>query len=240
MSEIYRPRQHGYWYHFFYLIVIMGSLLVLGSSSVFYALGYQINWEAHSIQQTGIISINSNEFHDGITIYVNNSAFGTNLPFNTRYVFPGVYQVDVKKEGYQRWSRQVNVKPNKVNNFHYIVLVPTDLQSKTIPAPDVQLPITPPAGGDGVEIRSNNELWVDGLFVTRTSDPIVAAQSYPDGQHVVYQTGKTLLLTDRDGFSTQYLITLANELPLRFSFIDGGRTLVYLTDAGTTVKTSLY
>jgi hypothetical protein len=200
------------------------SFVIISSVALFFALGYEINWAARSVKQTGILEIDLTKRNLGATLYINNEPSGDRFPVRFTHVFPGQYSVVVRKADYQEWQRTVTVEPNKVASYRDILLI----KSKPTPvevSPDDTLPSTL-RRTNGIDIREN-ELWVNDTFITRASQDIQGAAWYVDNYHIVYQAGDTLYIAEEDGKATQRLVTLLSPAPLLFDFKDNGRILLY-------------
>ena len=85
--------------------------------------------------------------------------------------------------------------------------------------------------GENIEIRSGNEIWAKGSFITRTSVDIGSLQWFPDGKHLVVQIGDEIRLLDLDGKHSQLIIKLNTVQPVAYFFQDSGREFYYI-DSG--------
>ncbi len=223
--------------HLFHLIFLIVLITIVSTLALFYSLGYQINWAAHSIAQTGIFSLKSSSSTLQATVIINNEVKASRLPLRLTHVFPGQYSVTIKKDGYQSWSRIIDIKPNKVAIYKYILLIRENPVMVNPDPQDAQLLTTTP-DNQGIEVREN-ELWIDNQFITRTSQDIVSASWFPDHQHIVYQVGTELLLAEPDGSTTEKLLTIKQTKVVPFAFKNNGQILVYKED-GITKSEELY
>jgi len=92
----------------FFVLFVIVLAIVIG-----YARGYRFDIEKKSLKSTGIISLTSNP--KAAKIYVNGELKGvtdTNLTLP-----PENYFVEIKKEGYTSWSKQINLKGELVINI---------------------------------------------------------------------------------------------------------------------------
>lgn len=121
--------------------IIFGILFILAIFAVIaYARGYRLNFKEGGITSTGIISVNSNP--KAAKIYIDGELSGAT---DTNITLPyGDYDVEVKKEGYTSWRKNVNLKGEIVMSLNAMLfsknpsLSPlTNLGiSKTIAVPD--------------------------------------------------------------------------------------------------------
>ena len=208
-----------------HILLMTLSFFIISATVVLYSLGYKVNWSARSVQQTGTIIVDSKIAGMHPQVYLNNKLVDSDLPVKSAYLFPGWYYVEIKKNGYQSWQRLIELEANKVVAFRTVVLV----KDPPSPLPVDSSTMLGEVNQKDIEIREN-ELWVKGKFLTRSGEDIVTAAWYPDNAHIVYQSGRDLLLADLDARVTQKILTLKTKTPLQFSFKENGRVLLYQED----------
>ncbi len=222
------PRHGIAWPRFIQTMVNFILFFVIASIAIPSCLGYRINWAAGTIQQTGLIELSGPENGLPFHIFINNVEQQGTFPFRLNWVFPGSYTLRISAPGYQEWEKDVVVEKNRRTSFRTLLLVykiphpitvPNNL---TIPELDDHKEST-----SGIEISNGNQLFVDGEYVTSTSQDIVSARWYTDRAHVVYQSGKELVMYDLASDTTQSLMTFNTTQPVSYMFTDGGRILVY-------------
>jgi len=217
------------------LVLMTLSLALIAFIAVAYSLGYKVNWQTGHIQQTGIISVTPDGNFGRARVIVN-GADVSGVPARIPLQFPGHYDIEVRKDGYQTWIWHTNLDPNKVLSAKNLVIVKKLDQMKVQPYTDA---IPGPGPTSGISLRYN-ELWISGQFETRLSQVFVSAQWYPDGTHVAYQAGQYIRLYDTVTGITMDLASLPDGTPASFGFKDGGRTVVYRLADGTAYSASLY
>jgi hypothetical protein len=90
----------------FLKIFVLATFLAVFISVVMYARGYRLNLAQGTIASTGILSISSNP--KPASIYINGELGGaTDSNISLPY---GIYNIEVRKEGYSSWSKQVALK----------------------------------------------------------------------------------------------------------------------------------
>lgn len=87
-----------------------------------YSLGYHIDFRALKIYKTGIIYIKSQP--QGASIYINNRRIADATPARIEELKPGTYRVDVRRDGFYPWQKDLVVRPNMVTRADEIVLFP--------------------------------------------------------------------------------------------------------------------
>lgn len=95
-------------FRLFFVFVFIGILVTI----IAYARGYRLDLEKKSVESTGIIAASS--YPKTAKIYINNELKGvTDINLTLP---PGNYLVEIKKEGYTSWSKQINLKGELVIN----------------------------------------------------------------------------------------------------------------------------
>lgn len=112
----------------FYSSVV--SFLIFLPILLSYALGYHLDFSALTAYKTGIIYITSHP--PGAYIYVNGVLHNNLTPSQIEGLRPGVYKVDVRREGFYPWEQDLVVRPNMVTRADRIVLFPMALDIKKV------------------------------------------------------------------------------------------------------------
>lgn len=95
-----------------------------------YALGYQIDYRNFKIYKTGIIYIASRPA--GASIYLNDLMRKDLTPAQIENLRPGNYKIEVRKDGFYPWEKDMVVRPNMVTKADQIILFPITQEMKTI------------------------------------------------------------------------------------------------------------
>ncbi|MFA6410177.1 MAG: PEGA domain-containing protein [Candidatus Buchananbacteria bacterium] len=98
--------------------------LIVTPIVTFYAAGYRYNLKRHRIEKTGILYIDSRPKQAMILI---NGKYENETPARFPNLIPDVYQVEVKKEGYHPWQKNLEVKSNLTTFAKDIVLFKDNL-----------------------------------------------------------------------------------------------------------------
>lgn len=202
------------------------SFILISMVVIFYALGFKINWQAKQITQTASLYFNSDIPNLTAKITLNGKVVGTSFPTKLSLLFPGDYDLKISKNKYQTYEKLFQLKANRILYFSNILLV---LQ-KTVQGPSEALDqFIPPANQSGIQIKNGDEIWLNGQFITRVSGTITYAAWYPDNNHIVYEVGQDLWLTDLEGQSTMHLASLQTPISI-LSYANNGQYLVYTQD----------
>ena len=221
-------------------IISIGLFFVIAVVALLTSLGYRVNWQARELVQTGVIELSGPANGLPIQLYVDGKLEANTLPFREAWLFPGTYHIEIKKDGYQIWQKNLLVDVNKRTEYSSILLLYTSPRQAAVPSGvDLSYLKAHPEKSNGIVIANGNELMVNGQYLTSTSQNIVSAHWYPDGEHIVYQAGKELILYDLDSKTTQSLVTVSSANAAPYVFEDGGRSIVY-SDNGALKAVTLY
>ncbi|MDD5496676.1 MAG: PEGA domain-containing protein [Candidatus Omnitrophica bacterium] len=88
-----------------------------------YSFGYHIDFHKFNIYKTGILSLKSEP--SGAFIYINGKLYTDLTPARVEELKPGTYFVEVKREGFYPWQKDLSVIPNMVTRADNIILFPT-------------------------------------------------------------------------------------------------------------------
>ncbi|HOY55849.1 MAG TPA: PEGA domain-containing protein [bacterium] len=112
-------------YIIFFLVFFVTAPLVL-----IWAQGYKFNWQQKTWQKTGVLFLESKP--DTADIYLN----GTLLPEKTtarlKNLTPGEYHIEVKKQDYLPWTKDLHIFPGETAFAQYIRLFKTDPATKIL------------------------------------------------------------------------------------------------------------
>lgn len=95
-----------------------------------YALGYKIDYKKLKIYKTGIIYVSSHPA--GASVYINGRMHSDITPMKMEDVKPGTYKVEVRREGFYPWERDMEVRPNMVTKADRIILFPVAQEMKKV------------------------------------------------------------------------------------------------------------
>jgi hypothetical protein len=88
-----------------------------------YSLGYHVDFHKFVIYKTGILSLKSTP--SGASIYVNGKPYPDITPARIEELRPGTYSIEVKRENFYPWQKDLTVRANMVTRAENILLFPT-------------------------------------------------------------------------------------------------------------------
>lgn len=165
--------------------------LVLLPVVISYSLGYHIDAHSLKVYKTGTISLRSDP--SGAFIYLNGRLLSDFTPARVENLKPGTYKVEVKRDKFYPWQREITVKPNMVSKAEDIVLFPINEDIRRITSRDTVDFVISDRGA--VYYMSRSGLFrsdADGASQRRISAhsswpaDIIAKKFSPDGDKILY------------------------------------------------------
>lgn len=102
--------------------IAVSSFFILLPIVLSYSLGYKVDYRSFGIYKTGIISLKSAP--SGASIFINGREHEDITPARIEELKPGTYGVEVRREGFYPWQKQLVVRPNMVTKAEEIILFP--------------------------------------------------------------------------------------------------------------------
>ncbi len=87
-----------------------------------YSLGYHIDYNKLKIYKMGILSLRSAP--SGASIYINGKLRTDITPARIEELKPGTYSVEIKREGFYPWQKELAIMPNMVTREENVILFP--------------------------------------------------------------------------------------------------------------------
>ena len=95
-----------------------------------YSLGYQIDFQRLRIYKTGILYVESRPA--GAAITLSGRMLNDVTPAQIEELKPGIYKVEVRRDGFYPWEKEIVVRPNMVTRADRIVLFPITQEMRVI------------------------------------------------------------------------------------------------------------
>ena len=191
-------------------IVLITSFLFFAVILILEANGLYFNPKSFKIQRTSLIILNGTP--KNVDIYINSKKKTETFPIRFNKLFPGYYDIKVKKQGYQEWNKTFGLNPGQAIEQDEIILflskpIIVKLTDNKISLEKIKEKYT--LQSDGLTIKNNNELWLDDKFITRFSNSIGAAILMKDENHIVFQIGTEIRVMEIDGTNNIKLLDLS-------------------------------
>ncbi|MCM8761619.1 MAG: PEGA domain-containing protein [Candidatus Omnitrophica bacterium] len=181
----------------FYLCVALFFILLPIILS--YALGYQIDYRNLRLYKTGILYVES--VPAGATIYLSGRRLPDVTPAQIEELKPGIYKVEVRRDGFYPWEKEIVIRPNMVTRADRIVLFPIKQEMRVINENGISDFFVSDNGyiyymkRSGL-FRSN----MDGTSLKRLSSysnwpsGIIGRKFSSDGRRILYYTSSTVCI----------------------------------------------
>ncbi|MBP9670134.1 PEGA domain-containing protein [Candidatus Woesebacteria bacterium] len=154
------------------LVIFLSTLaFILGGTYLMirYAQGYRPT-KAGTIKGTGLLSANS--FPTAAEVYINGKL--TTATDNTLNLDPGKYDIEIKKDGYHTWSKQIQITAELVTATN-AQLFPTSPSLEPLTYTGAMSPIPAPDGTKlAFTVASASALAKNGLYVQDLSSSPIA------------------------------------------------------------------
>ncbi len=100
-----------------------------------YSLGYSVDFRNFNIYKTGILYVKSQPA--GAWLYVNGKMMPETTPTRIENLKPGTYKVEVRREGFYPWQKDLVIRPTMVTRADEIILFPIRQEMNKISNLDV-------------------------------------------------------------------------------------------------------
>ncbi|MDO8474418.1 MAG: hypothetical protein Q7S62_02645 [bacterium] len=150
-------------------LFLAAAFLFAVPSLILYSQGYRIDWKLKQVVQTGalyfkIIPTRTDITVDGKTPKTTDFFFGSALLGN---LFPGSHKIQISKEGYQPWTKQLEIQEKQVTDAKNVILFP-EKPEFTIAADNVQQIWKTPKENTLLLQKNTSKFWKLVLFNTET------------------------------------------------------------------------
>lgn len=186
----------------FYSLVFL--FLIAGLAVVFYCDGWRINAQDGSIklQRTGAIFIQTDP--QGVNIKIGKEIFADKSGLFQKgtlagELLPGNYEVEIKKNNYLSWTKNIAVESGLVSEASRIVLIPEKLEKN---------PVASDKPVDNFWVNRDNIVFKNssGLYL-QSKD---SSTKLRGDKFVVWSNDHNKIITENSNTQTYYLYTLNN------------------------------
>ena len=198
------------------LFLILGTLAV-----TFYGEGYGINFQQGKIQISGTGLLVATSSPDGAEVLVNGHL--TTATNNTINLIPGNYKVEIFKEGYFPWYKEIKVKKEVVSKAEALLL-PTAPELQNLTNTGIANPIIDPTLTKIAYTVSSQSAQRNGIYVFNLNSNNLISLSGSETQIANDQT---------DNFSTAQLSWSPDGNNLLATVSSSLKTTTYLLNANS-------
>jgi hypothetical protein len=199
-------------------------LLVVGAYLIIIANGYKINWQAKTLQKTGMIYLKTTP--QDVDVFLDGKKVSQKTPARLGNLLPKRYDIKISKDNYLSWEKNFSVESGQVAVASDIILFLAKPIINEVDESDKKLLQSTMQDNFDVKII-DSELWWGDDLITRMFEPIKSAYLFPDKKHFIFQSKKELYVVDLDGSNNKKLYDLSSEDPIKIIFLQKGKIILY-------------
>lgn len=110
--------------------ILLFVFIIIAPVVILYAQGYRFDFEKKRLIQTGDFYFKS--LPKKANIYINNKLTKEKTPGQIKNLLPKKYNVQITKEGFWAWKKELEINPLLVTEAKNILLVPEKLNKETV------------------------------------------------------------------------------------------------------------
>ncbi len=202
-----------------YIMAILLFLIVTGLT-LSYALGYRYDFDSGNVKKVGFLTIAGNP--ETVQVFINGQERASKLPGEIRNLLPGEYLVEIKKAGYQMWSKKLTVEESMVTAVKSVQLVlneqkiesilETAASKNSVLSNDSRLAawINKDSGVPVVEIYDFQQLSINNINLDSLKLPINVS-AVIDGEIISWSPDNNWLLLKITGQNNRFYLALNSQ-----------------------------
>lgn len=167
------PLRRGFFYLYILLFLLTSPLVVL------YTAGYRFDFHTTSFVKTGALAVSTDP--RGAHVVLNDDSKLTRTPSILKNILPGTYTLQVSKDGYHEWQREITVRSRETTMVDEVLLFQNEQQATVIFEKNVRSIASADANDRFVYVdegRSWFEIWeVDSQTLEQTLHDRLAVSS---------------------------------------------------------------
>ncbi len=204
-------------------ILIGIVIIVFGAYLIIIANGYKINWQAKTLQKTGMIYLKINP--TDVDVLLDGKKITTKIPARISNLLPKRYDIKVLKNGYLSWEKNFSVESGQVAVAADIVLF---LEKPILMEVNENDKKSLSDATENFDVRIiDGELWWGDDLITRVFEPIKCAYLFPDKKHFIFQIQKSLHVIDLDGSNDKKIYEFSTDNETKIIFQQKGKIILY-------------
>lgn len=105
-----------------FMLTLITAFLIIAPLILLFTAGYRYDFTNHTVMETGVISVDV--FPRDAEVYLNGVKIDKKIPIRLANRAPGLYQLSIKRDGYQEWSKDIEVKSKQTTYVRDLTLFP--------------------------------------------------------------------------------------------------------------------
>lgn len=209
------------------LFVLIGIWIILTVA------GYKINLQSkgRKIIPTALLVVKSNP--SDTAVYFNGQRTANETPYKIGALSAGWYELKIEKKGYYPWQKTIHLIEGEARVIDVILfLIEPQQKEKLTAMPEERTLIDRLTGfagneSDKLQVQNGAEIYDGEQFLTRFSYTISQPRWYQGENCISYIAPDGLYVAQSDGANNARVLSAENIKS--YTFIDGGKTVVYQT-----------
>jgi hypothetical protein len=137
------------------------------------------------------------------------------------------YLVEVKKDGYHTWSKEVEIGKGEAITLNGIILFKENPVIEEFSQNIDKSSISKLADTDNIQV-ANGEIYQNGLLVTRFANDPLGVSWYSDRRYMAFTQDGSLKIIGIDGTNIIEILKKSSDSPV--IFVNSGRSVIYEND----------
>lgn len=195
-------------YYILFWTLLVSSFIFFASLLILEANGYRLNRQNFSVQKTCLIMLEGTPRE--VTVKINDENKTVTLPTRFSKLFPGRYEIEITKDGYQSWTKSVVLAGGQAVEYNNIFLISQEpVITKLDLAKYTETRLTNEYNNQSSAFQlKDNEIWYRSKLVTRFADPVYAAVLMRDSNHIIFQVKDEVRIIEIDGTNNNLIYKL--------------------------------
>lgn len=202
---------------FFVSALAVTAFLVLSSVAVVWANGLKFNPKTGNFQRTVLVAVETEMIKEA-KIYLNGELIGFQSPIRVRGLLPGIYNLEIHKDGYHSWRQSFNLAAGQIGVVKAPVLIAKNPKVEVDPMGEI---IEPTRQFDLGLSLVGGELYDRGTFITRFAKEPTAVFRY-NGWYI-YRIDNVLRAYTKEGPHDILLYEAKDAVAFRFEMMSNWR-----------------
>lgn len=103
------------------MVCLIVAFFIISPLTILYTTGYRYDWQRQEIQQTGVLSVDTDI--ERVHVSLNGVVLEKKLPLRLPNLTPGTYHLRIWKEGYKAWDKDITIESKQTTYIKDITLL---------------------------------------------------------------------------------------------------------------------
>jgi hypothetical protein len=157
------------------------AVVTIATGLVLFMMGYRLNLDDRHLQQGALVQFGSTPGR--AMVFVDGKSIGVRTPGKSS-ILPGEHKFEMRRDGYETWSKTVNLNPGTLTWLNYALLVPEELEVEPVYTYNNFYDSLSSKNGREVLVQPNQAEPVFDIFDIRDDDPARNRVTLPEEDYV--------------------------------------------------------